>query len=113
MDARVRAIGGALFVFATTCVVFVSTAFTQDGTAERLAAEGFVPAPPGSATENIDGLPLMVAAYVVIWVLLMGYVAMLMRRHGAVARELDSLRIRMQELDERLAEVEGDAGART
>lgn len=73
-------------------------AFAQDDEAGQEAedpaasrAQTFEAAGEGAQTENIPGGMLMVAAYGVIWVLVMGYVMSLGMRQASTARELDRL----------------------
>jgi CcmD family protein len=63
--------------------------------AEVLSEEGFRPADQTRPGDQVAGAPLMVAAYAVIWALVLGYVVHLTRRQQAVARELRELADRL------------------
>lgn len=56
------------------------------------AAQGeFVPASPGTATEQLPAAPLLVAAYAFVWVAAMGYVWTIARRLNKVEEDLRAL----------------------
>lgn len=97
---------------AVMVLTWATTASAQDGSgaaAEAMAdlsETGFVAAEPGTG-DQIDGGMLMIAGYGVFWTLIFGYVFLLARRQRKVAGELDELRRRMEDLDDRLDEAEG------
>jgi CcmD family protein len=56
------------------------------------AAQGeFVPATPGTATEQLPAAPLLIAAYGFVWIAAMGYVWTIARRLNNVEEELRTL----------------------
>lgn len=57
----------------------------QDGPAESLAFEA------GAQHENISGGSLLVSAYAVVLVLLVGYVVLLGRKHSKIVSEVNRL----------------------
>ena len=66
-------------------------------------AQTFEAAEPGAQTENISGAMLMLVAYGLSWVFVLGYVVSLGVRQAATARDLERLR-------EDLASRPGDEG---
>ena len=74
---------------------------------EALSESGFQPATGTRPGDEVPGGLLMIVAYGVMGTLLMGYVIVLVRRQRAVGDELDTLRRRMAELDDRLEDLEG------
>ena len=84
---------GALFAFAAAPVAVLA----QDDEGEEVdAAEDramtMEAAEDGAQTENIPGGMLMVSAYGVVWLLVLGYVASLGFRQARVAQDLERLR---------------------
>jgi len=71
--------------------------------AQSQAPEGFVQMTPEemAARETIPAAPLLLAAYAVVWVVLVGYVFLLWRRLGRVEQELADVRSRLQADHER------------
>lgn len=76
-----------------------ATAQTEPAPAPRAAPQA---APPGkgsteftavdpAAAERYDGNTLMVTAYIVIWVVLMGWILLLWRKQAAIADRLEGL----------------------
>ncbi len=56
------------------------------------AAQGeFVPATPGTATEQLPAAPLLIAAYGFVWIAAMGYMWTIARRLNKVEDELRAL----------------------
>jgi CcmD family protein len=56
------------------------------------AAQGeFVPAQPGTATEQLPAAPLVIAAYAFVWIAGMGYVWTIARRLQKVEDDLRAL----------------------
>jgi CcmD family protein len=51
-------------------------------------ADEFVPVSDLPAKESLPAAPLVMAAYVVVWLVLMGYLFMLWRRLGKVEQEI-------------------------
>jgi len=76
---------------------------------ESLSESGFQAASGTRAGDEVPGGLLMLAAYGVAAGLLMTYVIVLVRRQRAVGDELDQLRRRMGELDDRLEDLETSA----
>lgn len=50
--------------------------------------------------EQVSGLGLMVAAYMAIWVLLIGYFVVLYNRQKRIGKDLDELKLRVEALDD-------------
>ena len=73
---------------ALCCVVLASPAFARQPPA---AQSEFVPASPGTSTEQLPAAPLLVAAYAFVWVAAMGYVWTIARRLNKVEAELHAL----------------------
>lgn len=71
--------------------------------AELLEEEGFRAA-DGNPTEGVPGGPLMIAAYMALWLLAGGYVVRIARRHKAVQDEYAALRKSLEDIDDRLNE---------
>jgi len=55
------------------------------------ASSEFVPATPGSATEQLPAAPLLVAAYAFVWVAAMVYVWTIWRRLNKVEADMHAL----------------------
>lgn len=60
------------------------------------AADGFVPVTSLPQAEQLPAAPMVIAAYAVVWVVLLVYVWMLWRRLGKVEREIADLTRRLQ-----------------
>ena len=59
------------------------------------AAQGeFVPASPGTATEQLPAAPLLIAAYAFVWIAAMGYV-------GTIARRLHKVEVELRALEQK------------
>jgi len=93
---------------------FASPLHAQDeGSAEpvdsmdEVNAEGFQAAEGGG--EEVDGGMLMIVAYGAFWVMVLGYVVFLVRKQGTVSGELLALNRRMEEMDDRLDEIDPSA----
>lgn len=76
---------------------------------DRLSQEGFRPAVGGGDEDTIPGGRLMLAAYVIFFTLIGLYVVRLTRRHSAVQSELAALRRQMEDIDDRLDDLDGGA----
>lgn len=72
---------------------------------KSISDEGFVAAPAG-ATEQINGGRLMLIAYAGFWLLAFAYVATLAGRARTARREVVELRRQIQEIDDRLEDLE-------
>lgn len=59
--------------------------------------------------EEISGGTLMIIAYGAFWTLVLGYVVFLVRKQGAVRDELFALNRRMEDMDDRLDEIDPSA----
>ena len=59
------------------------------------APEGFVPVNSLPQAEQLPAAPMVIAAYAVVWVVLITYIWMLWRRLARVEHELADLRRRM------------------
>ena len=60
--------------------------------------------PSTGETEKVSGYGLMVAAYLVMWGLLVGYAVLLFARQRKIHNDLDALRSRIDSIDEELGE---------
>ena len=71
------------------CAAFVSVLLAGSAAASQPpAAQGeFVPATPGTATEQLPAAPLLIAAYGFVWIAAMGYVWSIARRLNKVEDE--------------------------
>lgn len=87
-------------------VATADVAIDEAETSDDLSETGFVAAEPDVGSE-VDGGALLIAGYAVFWALIFGYVFLLARRQRNVTSELDELRRRMEDLDDRLDEAEG------
>lgn len=74
-------------------------------TSKSTSEEGFVAAPEG-ATEQINGGRLMLIAYAGFWLFAFVYVATLAGRARTARREVVELRRQIQEIDDRLEDLE-------
>lgn len=86
MRSMSRAIGGALAVLLPTL------AWAQEQT------DGFVPVDPSAdITEKLPAAPMVMAAYALVWLVLLAYVWSLRRRQARVELEMAALRARLSE----------------
>lgn len=95
-------------------LVVALPAFAQDGSgysADALRREGFVPLAPGEQGDAVSGGWLLVAAYVGMWTILMVWVGATVRRAQAAATALAEVNRRLQDVDDRLDEIEGTTAA--
>ncbi|MBA2661920.1 MAG: hypothetical protein H0U74_06465 [Bradymonadaceae bacterium] len=53
---------------------------------------------PAAREVNVAGGTLMIAAYIALWLLVFGYLAMIMRRQRTLSRDLVALERRMDEV---------------
>jgi len=83
--------GGALLVSVAAIPAF-ALAQDEEVSPEEDRATTFEAAEEGAQTENVPGGMLMVAAYGVIWVLVLGYVGSLGIRQAKTASDLERLR---------------------
>ncbi|TVQ95289.1 MAG: hypothetical protein EA398_18005 [Deltaproteobacteria bacterium] len=85
---------------------------TDDGAYTRAALErdGFVAASEVREGDLVPGGPLLFAAYLVFFTLLLLYVLMLVRRQRAVATDLQGLQRRIEEVEDRLLVREESGG---
>ncbi len=63
-------------------------------------------APPASLAEqevSVPGGTLLLIAYMGLWVVILGFVVLILRQQQAVSRDLDELERRLNELAERAA----------
>ena len=86
----------ALFCATALSAVAAPTAWAQEDSGEsnpgEERAETFEADTSGAQTENIPGGLLMVAAYAVVWTVLLGYLMSLGVRQAKTARNLERLR---------------------
>lgn len=78
-------------------------AAAEDGAGKN--ATEFVAAPPEA--EKISGLSLMVAAYIAVWIVIVGYILFLLTRQRRLYGELHDIRSRLEAIDAQLAEGGG------
>lgn len=71
----------------------------------KSTTDTFVPAPE-NARENVNGGTLMLIAYAGFWLLTIGYVTSIASRARHANRELVELRRHIQELDDRIEELD-------
>ena len=65
-------------------------------------ADGFVPVDPASEiAEKLPAAPMVMTAYALVWLVLIGYVWSLRRRQARVELEIAALRARINERPER------------
>lgn len=73
----------------------------------RAKADGFAPAPSSvSNAESVDGGRLMILAYIGFWLIALGYIATLAQRARRTGREVVELHRQVQELDDRMEDIE-------
>ena len=96
----------AMLVLGST---WLATTFAvgQDYDSDRLTEEGFVAAE--IPTDEIAGGPLLIAAYVVLWALVFAYGFNLVRKQSSIRDDLVALRLKSQDIEDRLDELEGNA----
>ncbi len=66
---------------------------------EQSVPDGFVPMDDVPAEEQLPAAPLLAAAYIVVWVLAIGYLWTIWRRLGSVEKELAEALRRVGETD--------------
>ncbi len=84
-------LGGALLIAVAALPLCAAAQDDEVDPAEE-RAQTFEAAAEGAQTENVPGGLLMVAAYGVIWVLVLGYVGSLGIRQARTAADLERLR---------------------
>ena len=67
--------------------------------AEQSVPDGFVPMDDVPPEEQLPAAPLLAAAYIVVWVLAIGYLWTIWRRLGSVEKELAEALRRVGETD--------------
>ena len=73
---------------AVCCLALATPAFAT----QPPSAQGeYVPATPGTATEQLPAAPLLIGAYAFVWVAAMGYVWTIGRRLNKVEDDLRAL----------------------
>jgi CcmD family protein len=109
MKALLRAWALALALSALPGAALVPAAAAQDAAEE--AAEGAAEersmafeASEGARTENIPGGALMIAAYGVVWLLVLGYVVSLGYRQARTHGEIERLRRDLSAAEEKAAD---------
>ncbi len=103
------ALCGTMLAFAGTASADVAPPEPQlYGEEVGTPGSGFVPAPDGEG-ENINGGALMLAAYGVFWVLILGYVGTLASRARRDSAEMGALKRQVTDLEDRLDEIEKGA----
>ena len=104
---KIRRTLHALSLTAALIAFTPSGAVAQDEaeySAETLNDDGFR-AVEGDPTDEVPGGPLLVAAYLALWLLVGGYLVRLSRRHAEVQQEYAALRRALEDIDDRLAEL--------
>lgn len=99
----IRTLVLALFLLSFGSAPVGAQGETEGYSADQLEEDGFVAA-DGNATDGVPGGPLMLAAYMALWILVGGYVVRLARRHNAVQEEYAGLRKSLEDIDDRLDE---------
>jgi CcmD family protein len=66
-------------------------AFAQQQPPPSTAQSEYVPANPGTATEQLPAAPLVIAAYAFVWIATTAYVWTIWRRLGKVEDDLKAL----------------------
>ncbi len=79
-----------------------------DGATVTVQAETLQPLDPAAMRDDVPGEPYLVAAYVVVWLILFGYIFSLRRTQNRLREEVASLEA---SLDDRIAESQGAGGA--
>lgn len=73
----------------------------------RAKEAGYAPAPTTvSSADTVDGGRLMILAYIGFWLLALGYIATLAQRARSTGREVVELHRQVQELDDRMEDIE-------
>jgi CcmD family protein len=72
-------------------------ALAQPPQAPPAVPDGFVPVNALPQAEQLPAAPMVIAAYAVVWVVLVGYLWMLWRRLSRIERELADLNRRVQD----------------
>lgn len=79
----------------------------DDDEVARAKPDGFAPAPASvSNAERVDGGRLMILAYIGFWLIALGYIATLAQRARRTGREVVELHRQVQELDDRMEDIE-------
>ena len=86
-----------LVVMAVLVIVAGSLLLAQPPQAPQAGPDGFVPVNALPQAEQLPAAPMVIAAYAVVWVVLIGYIWMLWRRLAKVERELADLTRRVQQ----------------
>ena len=76
---------------AVCCLALATPAFALQPPAAPAAQGEYVPATPGTATEQLPAAPLLIGAYAFVWVAAMGYVWTIGRRLTKVEDDLRAL----------------------
>ena len=80
-----------VFAIAIICSVSLIAQQVPPGT-----PDGFVPLDPSAAREQLPAAPLVIGAYAIAWVLLIGYLWSIWRRLGKVQQEMAVLSRRLE-----------------
>ena len=76
----------------TLALVFAAPAWAQE------PPDGFVPVDPASdIVETLPAAPMVMTAYALVWLVLLGYVWSLRRRQARIELEMAALRARVNE----------------
>lgn len=79
----------ALVALCIGCLAILSAPFADAAQpTQQSAPDGFVPMDDVPAEEQLPAAPLLAAAYVVVWVIAIGYLWTIWRRLGSVEKEL-------------------------
>jgi len=85
-----------LVMVAVLLLVAGALVLAQPPQAPPATADGFVPVGALPQAEQLPAAPMVIAAYSVVWIVLIGYIWMLWRRLSKVERELADLARRVQ-----------------
>jgi len=93
----IRARLAAIAVLSIVVVAGLAPSLSAWQPAQGSSQDEFVPVRDLPGSEQLPAAPLLIAAYVVVWLVLLVYVWSLWRRIGAVGRDLDELARRIRE----------------
>ena len=87
--------------FTRVCALLLAMALPIVAWAQE-QADGFVPVDPSmDLTEKLPAAPMVMTAYALVWLILIGYVWSLRRRQARIELEMAALRARVNERPDR------------
>ena len=82
------------------CLGLINTSIADAAQpAEQSVPDGFVPMDDVPPEEQLPAAPLLAAAYIVVWVIALGYLWTIWRRLGSVEKELADAMRRVGDVD--------------